>query len=482
MNTYAPTLRLQDYVTELNRSPYPVPHTIYLQSEDDPEWVLTQLEAKLTEDLRAFSQDAYESFFRRETRYESDNGEAPPVVPTLIRTLHRGPYQRHGYITMPNGQRVRKLNQDPFPHFRIETLCGIQEVMTYTEALGACAGKPTNTLCPHCRGYHHPHHNTSLVVPHFQATISSLPGCKKCGHSSAALYRSAPDTTSCLLCGYQDVDPLPSLTKQEEQENWEAIAHFTDDYRWDCPDHAEAEDDHSLDIEFDHEADPSSLESPASFMDSSEEYESATDRLRKWIPAGWHLEEHISEDDVEAWASYVGEIVHRPVFDFFRTTLPLRQALIESTILRGLLESSRGTIELATAHHLAPDSFYDRTPNIQEQRTVAEWITTLSIHDLEFLATPEDEPSHPIDIGFYEDPIRLLKPLLCCIEHYLALSRTHYLDVQGAATRFHVSIDVVRCILQRPYPYTKELATYLLQHPHYKERPYSRPHTHPQAA
>ncbi len=197
----------------LDEHPFKMPTTVILEAADKEELVLDQLSLRYTKLIDEWQAQERDRFHTRETRYDAEHPE--PSFPILVSHPKQSVKARPDIILL-DGRRATMLD-----HHRIQTRCGIQEILTLDIAQGFRKRPGHTRLCPSCGGKHLPTRLSPSPAP--RPSSPPIP-CQKCHadlHSSS--YFEDQDTLVCRCCGNRYHRPLPSLTTMETDANDQSI-------------------------------------------------------------------------------------------------------------------------------------------------------------------------------------------------------------------------------------------------------------------
>ena len=197
----------------LDEHPFKMPTTVILEPADKEELVLDQLALRYTKLIDEWQAQERDRFHTRETRYDGEHPE--PSFPILVSHTKQSLKARPDIILL-DGRRATMLD-----HQRIQTRCGIQEILTLETAQGLRKRPGYTRLCPSCGGKHLPTRLSS--TPTDRPSNQPIP-CQKCHadlHSSS--YFEDQDTLVCRCCGMRYHRPLQSLTTIETDANDQVI-------------------------------------------------------------------------------------------------------------------------------------------------------------------------------------------------------------------------------------------------------------------
>lgn len=120
---------------------------VYIYREEDTERVFTETTQLYNLHLEAWRLRDRDRVFSRETRFADEDPQ--PVFPKMISV--RQSTSRPQFNIMPNGQRVLRLDAH-----RVQTLCGIQCILSLNEALHTFANRIGRRRCASRRVPLHP--------------------------------------------------------------------------------------------------------------------------------------------------------------------------------------------------------------------------------------------------------------------------------------------------------------------------------------
>lgn len=193
---------------------FTMPTRVILDPQEDETAVLESLDKRYARLIDEWAHQELESYQSRETRYEHDHEQ--PTFPIVVRTIQRSTRPRPE-VVLPDGRRAILLDGQ-----RIQTQCGIQEILLLRD-LQQIRRKPSGSrLCPSCGGKHLPDRPASAAeLSHLLRVVP----CKKCqSNLASSSYWDGPDTLVCLHCGTRVTRPLAQLSQQEQAANDNAIA------------------------------------------------------------------------------------------------------------------------------------------------------------------------------------------------------------------------------------------------------------------
>jgi hypothetical protein len=198
---------------DLDESPFALPTTVIMEPSDKEEVVIDQLSLRYAKLIEQWQQEERQRFYSRETRYESEHPE--PVFPILVCRSEHSTHARPEVVLL-DGRRAKLLDGH-----RIQTQCGIQEIMTMEVAQGLRKRPGHTRQCPSCGGKHLPEHRSRPApVPH---TSLAIP-CTKCqADLRSSSYWDDTDTLVCRCCAKRYTRPLDGLTTTEQSSNEQAI-------------------------------------------------------------------------------------------------------------------------------------------------------------------------------------------------------------------------------------------------------------------
>ena len=242
---------------DLEENPFTMPTTVILEPNDKEDVVYDQLSARYAKLIEQWQAEERDRFYKRETRYENDHEE--PTFPILICRSEQSKRVKPEVVLL-DGRRALLLDSN-----RIQTQCGIQEIMSLELAQGLRRRPGHTRFCPTCKGKHLP---PPPAPPMKHTPVSSTIPCIKCqADLRSASYWDDSDTLVCRHCAKRYTRPLHGLTSTETSANESAIsdwllsnhteAEAQADYREAEP-HGEAQDSDthdSLDLETDVEPD-----------------------------------------------------------------------------------------------------------------------------------------------------------------------------------------------------------------------------------
>ena len=363
-----------------------------LLPSDNEEVVVTFLVALHAAHLEQWARRDQERRLSGETRFADEDPK--PEFPLIIKRSQRAGAPR--FAVLPNGRRVLLLDAH-----RVYFLCGIAGVLSLEEAKARNHTRTGYRLCPGCQGKHLPPIATTTSEAGAVA-VSQSPSetCPKCHAPKASSYiLDGPDHSRCLLCGRYDYYAAPDqLTDEERDQNEDAIASMLfaqGDLEVTVPSLEDDLSEESVEGDPDrHLMDAQDGEDCVKGLDLHEE--ELADLLA-----------NTSQDLAD-----LGDRMHKPAFDLFLTSHPLRKKLIDLA-LRGVDHTESRMALWAAAGRILEVS--PRSLSEEDSKAISEWLLTLSDEDLSLLAGDPDAHHpmlrHPSPAAFQPtDP--LLLPLI----------------------------------------------------------------------
>lgn len=377
-----------------------LPHKVILTEKDDEMRLLDELQELYTAHFDKWAEREQERILSRETRFGEE--DPSPQFPLIIKTSRTRSHPL--FIVLPNGQRVLRLDSG-----RIQTLCGIQQILPLNQALMTFGRRMGRARCGHCEGFHRTIRVTTPApaAPH----ADSLPlGCPKCGADALACYvREDRDTLKCCLCSYRlyrptptisdhDLRPMPTLTEADVQANdAQLLRHGVfDEKAEDCVESDELEDD---------------------MFDLSDTAEEPDDQTSESLDAYLTHEDHGHHQDdpaePDADEQDLQDRLHEPAYALFtKGRTPLRQAMLDQAFRaldnpahRMALWTAAGRILRESGKCIAP----------MDAAAIAEWLRSLPDEDLTLMAGDPESPNPQLiapALALFWNTDRLLTPLL----------------------------------------------------------------------
>jgi hypothetical protein len=363
-----------------------------LLPSDNEEVVVNFLVALHAAHLEQWARRDQERRLSGETRFADEDPK--PEFPLIIKRSHRAGAPR--FAVLPNGRRVLLLDAH-----RVYFLCGIAGVLSLEEAKARNHTRLGYRLCPGCQGKHLP----PIAATTSEAgtvAVNQCPAetCPKCQAPKASSYiPDGPGHSRCLLCGRYDYYATPDqLTDEETDQNEDAIASMLfaqGDLEVTVPSLEDDLSEESVEGDPDrHLMDAQNGEDCVKGLDLHEE--ELADLLA-----------NTSQDLAD-----LGDRMHKPAFDLFLTSHPLRKKLIDLA-LRGVDHTESRMALWAAAGRILEVS--PRSLSEEDSKAISEWLLTLSDEDLSLLAGDPDAHHpmlrHPSPAAFQPtDP--LLLPLI----------------------------------------------------------------------
>jgi hypothetical protein len=343
-----------------------------LLPNDNEEVVVNFLVALHSAHLEQWAKRDQERRLSGETRFADEDPK--PEFPLIIKRSSRPNAPR--FAVLPNGRRVLILDAH-----RVYFLCGIAGVLSLEEAKARNRRRLGYRLCPGCQGKHLPQSvaTTSEVKA---VAVNQCPAetCPKCQAPKASSYiPDGPDHSRCLLCGRYEYYAAPDqLTDEETDQNEDAIASMLfaqGDLEVTFPSLGEDLSEVAFDVDSD------------SFPTDSEGSEECLKGLDLHEEELADLLANTSQDLAD-----LGDRMHKPAFDLFLTSHPLRKTLIDMALRNADHPESRMALWAAAGRIL---ELCNRSPNEEESKAISEWLLTLSDEDLSSLAG-DPEARHPL--------------------------------------------------------------------------------------
>ncbi len=196
--------------------PSQMPAKVILEEKESPEAVLTTLKERYAKIADEFAHQELSRHYSRETRY--DDGIEEPTFPVVI--LHSAHSSTpRSIVILPDGRKAVMLDAH-----RIQTLCGVQEIMPLSHAQQLSSAKKGHRLCRQCQGKHLPELRPTPIA---SVTVRTTLPCEKC-HADlrSSSYWDGADTLVCIPCGTRLERPLTALTQEETDANETALLHL----------------------------------------------------------------------------------------------------------------------------------------------------------------------------------------------------------------------------------------------------------------
>jgi len=197
----------------LDEHPHTLPTTVILEANDQEDLVLDELSLRYAKLMDQWHAQEHDRFHSRETRYDEEHSK--PSFPILVCHAQRALRARPEIILL-DGRRALMLD-----HNRIQTQCGIQEIMTLERARGLRKHPGHTRLCSSCGGKH------LSTTPKYISTSYQAPQtipCKKCqADLRSSSYFEDQDTLVCRCCGTHHLNKQVALSTEEMDTNTQAI-------------------------------------------------------------------------------------------------------------------------------------------------------------------------------------------------------------------------------------------------------------------
>ncbi|RMH32112.1 MAG: hypothetical protein D6690_14775 [Nitrospirae bacterium] len=387
-----------------------LPDHVHLSPEDDPQERVEEILRKYEEEYEKTADSARERYWRRETRFEEDEDE--PSLPIISRTASRAPKEVQRFIVLPDGRRVRRLYSRDSKDFRIETLCGIRQILPINQALSVFRHKTGNRECPRCHGRHLP---DPVVHDQVASHINPpKPACPKCQHSATHLYHEDAYTIACAMCGYRLYLPLPTLSDEEVDHNEQVI----DEWIY-------AHDVNALD---------DSVNEPLDEYDDSIAF---TEHLSVVEISAESLPETIAE---------IGDQLHWPAFRLYKTRSPFRQAMLNRTLQDGRFD------QLNMIRWVAAGRLADELGDISAKKSaeLVEWLWQLNQATLESMAGDDDSPipclAHPT-MDLFEPSEIMIRGLRTHLLTIISRCKPTPATINGLAHRFRLAPATIETLM-----------------------------------
>ncbi len=393
---------------------------------DDEEVVVNFLGELHTAHLEQWARRDQERRLSGETRFADEDPK--PEFPLIIKRSQRAGAPR--FAVLPNGRRVLILDAH-----RVYFVCGIAGVLSLEEAKARNHRRLGYRLCPGCQGKHLPQSLATTSEAHAVAVNQSpAETCPKCHAPKASSYiPDGPDHSRCLLCGQYDYYAAPDqLTDHEMHQNEDAIASMLfaqGDLEATFPSLGDDLSEESFDVD------------PDSFPMDSED----SNDCRKGLDL--HEEEladllaNTSQDLAD-----LGDRMHKPAFELFLTSHPLRKKLIDLA-LRGADHSESRMALWAAAGRILEVS--PRSLSEEDCEAISEWLLTLSDEDLSILAGDPDA-LHPMlqhpSPGAFQPTDPLLLPLVKYFKEQLRRFRSKEAGCRLLAEDHGLSEEALRSV------------------------------------
>ena len=359
---------------------------------DNEEVVVTFLVALHAAHLEQWARRDQERRLSGETRFADEDPK--PEFPLIIKRSSRPKAPR--FAVLPNGRRVLLLDAH-----RVYFLCGIAGVLSLEEAKSQNHTRLGYRTCPGCQGKHLP----QLSAPTSEITavaVSQYPSesCPKCLAPKAASYiADGPDHSRCLLCGRYEYYAAPDqLTVQEMDQNENAIASMLfapGDLEDPFPSPGDDLGEETVDLDL-----GSSQADGESSDDATKGFDLHEEELADLLV-------NTSQDLAD-----LGDRMHKPAFELFLTSHPLRKKLIDLALRGADHTESRMALWAAAGRILEVST---RSLSEEDSLAISEWLLTLSDEDLSLLAGDPDA-HHPMlqhpSPGAFQPTDPLLLPLV----------------------------------------------------------------------
>ncbi len=397
-----------------------------LLPSDNEEVVVTFLVALHAAHLEQWARRDQERRLSGETRFADEDPR--PEFPLIIKRSQRAGAPR--FAVLPNGRRVLLLDAH-----RVYFLCGIAGVLSLEEAKARNHRRLGYRLCPGCQGKHLPP-IAATTSETGAVAVNQCPAetCPKCQAPKASSYiPDGPDHSRCLLCGRYDYYAAPDqLTDEEMDQNEDAIASMLfaqGDLEAAFPSHEGDLSEEAFDVE------------PDSFPRDSEGSEECLKGL------DLH-EEELADLLVNTWQDLadLGDRMHKPAFELFLTSHPLRKKLIDLA-LRGIDHTeSRMALWAAAGRILGVST---RSLSEEDSEDITQWLLTLSDEDLSILAGDPDA-QHPMlqhpSPGAFQPTDPLLLPLVKHFKEQLRRFRSKEAGCRLLAKDHGLSEEALRSV------------------------------------
>ena len=408
---------------------------VYIYREEDTERVFTETIQLYNLHLEAWRLRDRDRVFSRETRFADEDPQ--PIFPKMISV--RQSSSRPQFNIMPNGQRVLRLDAH-----RVQSLCGIQCILSLNEALHTFANRIGRRRCASCEGFHCIPQSLNKKEHSTRTAHQERLKCRKCQSDADACYmREDIDTLRCLVCSlriYRSIEEecarvMPELSKEEVSTNEEHISlalQRNNDLEYGEIEE-EANTDHELDIDglmSSHDPDEAGLDFK-SCHDVPDEEVSGEDQSEIQDPAD--LRDRINE----------------PAYQLFTSgRTPMRQAMLNQALQeldnpenRMALWAAAGRLLLKSPEHITSE----------EANAIAQWLSTLVQEDLVLMAGDPESPNPflatpPVDCFLKTD--RLLTPLVQILGEKLRRFRSKEAGCRIVAKDYDLSEEALRHLAQ----------------------------------
>ncbi|MDI3461482.1 MAG: hypothetical protein OJF50_000303 [Nitrospira sp.] len=397
-----------------------------LLPSDNEEVVVNFLVALHSAHLEQWARRDQERRLSGETRFADEDPK--PEFPLIIKRSSRPHAPR--FAVLPNGRRVLILDAH-----RVYFLCGISGVLTLEEAKTQNHRRLGYRTCPGCQGRHLPEASaTTSDVSTVAASQYPSESCPKCLAPKAASYiADGPDHSRCLLCGrYEYATASGQLTEQEMDRNEDAIAGMLF-----------AQGD--LEDPFPSPEDDLSEESvegdPDRHLMDAQDGEDCVKGLDLHEEELADLLVNTSQDLAD-----LGDRMHKPAFELFLTSHPLRKKLIDMA-LRGVDHTeSRMALWAAAGRILGVST---RSLSEEDSEAITQWLLTLSDEDLSIVAGDPDA-QHPMlqhpSPGAFQPTDPLLLPLVKHFKEQLRRFRSKEAGCRLLAKDHGLSEEALRSV------------------------------------
>jgi hypothetical protein len=397
-----------------------------LLPSDNEEVVVNFLVALHSAHLEQWARRDQERRLSGETRFADEDPK--PEFPLIIKRSSRPHAPR--FAVLPNGRRVLILDAH-----RVYFLCGISGVLTLEEAKTQNHRRLGYRTCPGCQGRHLPEASaTTSDVSTVAASQYPSESCPKCLAPKAASYiADGPDHSRCLLCGrYEYATASGQLTEQEMDRNEDAIAGMLF-----------AQGD--LEDPFPSPEDDLSEESvegdPDRHLMDAQDGEDCVKGLDLHEEELADLLVNTSQDLAD-----LGDRMHKPAFELFLTSHPLRKKLIDLA-LRGVDHTeSRMALWAAAGRILGVST---RSLSEEDSEAITQWLLTLSDEDLSIVAGDPDA-QHPMlqhpSPGAFQPTDPLLLPLVKHFKEQLRRFRSKEAGCRLLAKDHGLSEEALRSV------------------------------------
>lgn len=199
---------------ELNEKPYAMPAKVILEDNERPEEILDSLDTHFQNLVDEFATQELSRYYSRENRYEE--GIPKPTFPIVMHDVSHSTKPR-SMVLLADGRRAVLLDAN-----RIQTLCGIQEIMTLEQARQMAPRTAHTRVCSRCQGKHLQEPMTTSKAT--SSSTQSMP-CGKCrADLRSSAYWDGPDTLVCIPCGTRVHRPIANLSQEETEANESAIS------------------------------------------------------------------------------------------------------------------------------------------------------------------------------------------------------------------------------------------------------------------